>query len=162
MHFRSHTEHEKLDNVKIITSCCIGEIIPLERLSNDVFSSLILGDGFGVIPSDGEFVSPVEGAVKDVSANAHEITVKTDDNMIIMISVETEPGCPPLNLTAKVAPGDRVSRGTPLWSIDLEKYGEKGITAAIIVTNSDSLPSFNIRYGSVKQLDQPVMTISVI
>jgi phosphotransferase system IIA component len=163
MRFRNHNERDIRDNVKIITSCCIGEIIPLERLSNDVFSSLILGDGFGVIPSQNKFVSPVEGVVKDISENNHEITIKTDDKMIIMVSVESDSADKLLDISSLVSPDDRVTPGTPIWDIDIEKYKKQGnnVTAAVILTNSESLPSFNIRYGEVKIISQPVMTVTV-
>ena len=56
MHFRNISENDSQNgSVKTVYSCCAGEVIPLERLSNDVFSSMILGDGFGVVPSTGRF-----------------------------------------------------------------------------------------------------------
>lgn len=163
MHFRNHTGHDIMNNVKIITSCCIGEIIPLEKLSNDVFSSMILGDGFGVVPAENDFFSPVSGIIKDVSANNHEITIKSDDDLIIIVSVEPEHAGADFDICSKVQPGDHVMQGDSLWTIDINFYKESDniITAAVIVTNSDSLPSFNIRYGRVKTVNQPVMTITV-
>lgn len=158
-HGGQHSVHDKkTENLRFITSCCLGNVITLEKLSNDAFSSLILGDGFGVIPSANEFVAPVSGEVKDVSANSHEITVKTPDNMLIMVSVEPqEPACE-LDISALVASGDTITQGQPLWNV-VQPAAE--LMAAVIVTNSDSLPSFNIRYGKVTSFNQPVMTITV-
>lgn len=154
----AHDKNKKSENLRVITSCCLGDVIALEKLSNDAFSSLILGDGFGVIPSANEFVAPVSGEVKDVSANGHEITVKTPDNMLIMVSVEPQDPARALEITALVAAGDTIAQGQPLWNV-AQPAAE--LMAAVIVTNSDLLPSFNIRYGKVASLTQPVMTITV-
>lgn len=163
MHFRNHAVYEQQANVKIITSCCIGEVIPLEKLSNDAFSSLILGDGFGVIPSENQFFSPVSGTVKDVSKNSCEVTIKTDDGLILIVSVGLNFSNEQLETQCLVSPKDDISQGQLIWTIDIEESQRQGnaVSAAVVLTNSDVLPSFNIRYGNIKSLNQPVMTITI-
>ena len=158
MHFRNLTDNDALGgNVKTVFSCCAGEVIPLERLSNDVFSSMILGDGFGVIPSSGKFTSPAAGTVKDVSESGCDVTIKTDDDIILIVSIGYDASDERLRAECNVRPGDHVTVSSVLWNITQKK--KKNITAAVIVTNSLTSPSFNIRYGVIKQADTPVMTI---
>ena len=163
--FRNNTDQKDPVNIRSISSCCLGEIIPLGRLSNDVFSSMILGEGFGVIPSDNSIVSPVSGVVKDVSANSREVTIKSDEGFVLIVSVGSDLLSVDQKLEAvcKVSPGDKVDQQTELWNIDIEGYRMRNVPviAAVIVTNSNSIPSFNIRYGKIKQRGQTVMTISV-
>ena len=159
MHFRNLSDSEaRNSNVKTVFSCCPGEVIPLERLSNDVFSSMILGDGFGVIPTSGRFTAPAAGTVKDVSESGCDVTLKTDDDIILIVSIGCDPSAERLKAECEVKPGDRVTTSTVLW--ELERSG-KGVTAAVIVTNSLTSPSFNIRYGKIKQAETPVMTILI-
>lgn len=165
MRFRNNSDQKDASNIKSISSCCLGEVIPLERLSNDVFSSMILGDGFGVIPSDNSIMSPVCGVVKDVSKNSREVTIKTNDGFVLIVSVGSDLASvdQKLEVVCKVCPGDKVELTTEIWNIDIEGYRMRNIPviAAVIVTNSINIPSFNIRYGKIKQHGQTVMTVSI-
>ncbi|MCD7741804.1 MAG: PTS glucose transporter subunit IIA [Ruminococcus sp.] len=162
MHFRKSIESNENSNVKIITSCCVGEVVPLELLSNDAFSSLILGDGFGVFPSENRFVSPISGVVKDVSDSGLEVTIKSDDGLILIVSVGLSNPIDKLEAECKVQKNERVEVGGLIWEIDIDSYtsDENEVTAAVIVTNSSVMSSFNIRYGKIKQIGDSVMTIS--
>lgn len=158
MHFRNISENDSQNgSVKTVYSCCAGEVIPLERLSNDVFSSMILGDGFGVVPSTGRFTSPAAGTVKDVSESGCDVTIKTDDDMILIVSVGYE-SAKRLKTECRVSPGEKVKASSVLWDIPSGGRDEK-LIAAVIVTNSLTSPSFNIRYGKIKQAETPVMTL---
>lgn len=160
---RKHSFNEQAfsERVRNVASCCLGEVIPLERLSNDVFSSMILGDGFGVVPSEGNFVSPSAGVVKDVSASGCDVTIKTDDGLLLIVSVGYSSAKNTLKTECGVCPGDKVTHSTSLWTLDIAECERNGdhITAAVIVTNSVAGPSFNIKYGKLKNIDQTVMTI---
>lgn len=163
MRVHSKSDQTTAENVRNVSSCCLGEVVPLERLSNDVFSSMILGDGFGVIPTVNRFVSPSEGVVKDVSESGCDVTIKTDDGLLIIVSVGRESSRDPFRTECRVCPGDRVNHSSVLWDIEIMHYKEQGnsIIAAVIVTNSVTSPSFNIRYGKLKNIDQVVMTIKL-
>ena len=161
MHFRNLTDNgTQGSNVKTVFSCCAGEVIPLERLSNDVFSSMILGDGFGVIPSSGKFTAPATGTVKDVSESGCDVTIKTADDIILIVSVGYDACDERLKAECKVRPGDHVTTSSVLWNMEPgKKRSAKSITAAVIVTNSLTSPSFNISYGKISKAETPVMTI---
>ena len=45
-----------------IFSPMTGEAVGLEQVPDPVFAQKIVGDGMAVIPSEGNIVSPVEGA----------------------------------------------------------------------------------------------------
>ncbi len=165
MRFRNYAEQKDNPNIKSIASCCLGEVIPLDRLSNDAFSSMILGEGFGVIPTDNGIFSPVNGVVKDVSENSREVTIKSDDGFVLIVSVGADLVSMGQKLKAEceVSPGEKVTLDTELWNIDIKDYRRQNvpIVAAVIVTNTGSIPSFNIRFGDIKQRTQSVMTITL-
>ena len=162
---RTYSKSEKTssENVRTVSSCCTGEVIPLERLSNDVFSSMILGDGFGVIPSGGRLVSPSAGVVKDVSSSGCDVTIRTDDGLLLIVSVGRQYSGERLMTECRVCPGDRVEHSSVLWELDAEHYIKQGnpVIAAVIVTNGNGTQAFNIKYGKLKNIDQAVMTIRI-
>ncbi len=157
------SERASSENVRTVSSCCTGEVIPLERLSNDVFSSMILGDGFGVIPSGGHFVSPSAGVVKDVSASGCDVTIKTDDGLLLIVSIGRQKAGEWLMTECRVCPGDRVEHSSVLWELEPEHYIKRGnpVIAVVIVTNSTGSQAFNIKYGKLRNIDQPVMKIKI-
>lgn len=161
--FRKSADNESSPE-KYFTSCAAGEIITVEKINDSVFSSGILGDGFGLIPDDNVLCSPVNGVVKDVTNNGLAINIKTDDGLLVLIHVG-------MNLSRRgdtgasvlVNVGDKVSSGDPIYSLSLADLVNDGYdtTIAIIVTNSDMLRSFRVRSGKVDKANVPVVTYTV-
>jgi phosphotransferase system IIA component len=91
------------------------------------------------------------------------VTIKTDDGLILIVSVGLNFSNEQLETQCLVSPKDDISQGQLIWTIDIEESQRQGnaVSAAVVLTNSDVLPSFNIRYGNIKSLNQPVMTITI-
>lgn len=158
MHFRGHElKDSDNNNVKLIYPCCAGTVVPLEKLSNDAFSSLVLGDGFGLFPDTGELTAPADVSVKDVSNDKKNLTLKTEDGLIMIISVDA--GNKNIGFSAEclVKPGQKVKLGEPIFKLD--SPDPQSAAVALVITNSETLPSFNIIYGEVSEASQPVMII---
>ena len=77
--------------------------------------------------------------------------------MILIVSVGYE-SAKRLKTECRVSPGEKVKASSVLWDIPSGGRDEK-LIAAVIVTNSLTSPSFNIRYGKIKQAETPVMTL---
>lgn len=159
MHFRKSNKTED-ENVRKICSCCLGEVIPLSDFSNAAFSFKVLGDGFGVKPSDGRIVSPVNGVVKDISESRRQVTLKTDDGFIFIVCIGSKTPNMQVNDECLVSVGQRVTVGTLFWNVDLKDYKSKNVEflSAVVITNSAKFTSFNINYGKVRSLNAAVMT----
>jgi len=98
-----------------------GEIIPLAEIPDPVFSQKMMGDGFGVIPSKGLVVSPVDGEIVNVFPTKHAIGIMSKQGYEILIHV----GLETVNLkgegfTVLVQQGDQVVKGQDLLQFDLE------------------------------------------
>ena len=156
MRFRGHEIHDSDSGVKLIYSCCAGTVVPLEKLSNDTFSCLVLGDGFGILPSGSQLVSPDNAEVKDVSEDSRDITLKTDDGLILIVSLGASPDGCGFGPECTVKTGDMLKIGDVMWNIPEDMTAPP---VAVVVTNSESLPSFNIIYGYLDEISQPVMII---
>ena len=70
-----------------IVSPVDGEIIELENVLDDVFSSGVMGDGFGVIPTSKNFYSPVSGKVENAYKTGHAYTIVSDDGLDVLIHI---------------------------------------------------------------------------
>ena len=54
----------------VISSPVNGRAIPLTDIPDPVFAEKVLGDGCGIIPSDGRIYSPADGVISSVAAAA--------------------------------------------------------------------------------------------
>ena len=89
-----------------------GEIIPLDEIPDPVFSQKMMGDGFGIIPSKGLVVSPVDGEIINVFPTKHAVGIMSKQGYEILIHV----GLETVNLkgegfTLLVKQGDHVLKG---------------------------------------------------
>lgn len=119
-----------------------GRVIPQSEIPDEVFASGMLGEGIGIIPSDGYFVSPVKGKVIDVTPTFHAYSLLSDDGAEILLHI----GIDTVELKGKgfenlVKNGDKIDVGTPLAKVNLDlikKAGYSDVTALIII-NTDIL-----------------------
>jgi glucose-specific phosphotransferase system IIA component len=131
-----------------------GEIIPLNQIPDAVFSQGIMGEGFGIKPTDGEVYSPVKGSIIQLFKTKHAIGILSSDGAEVLIHV----GIDTVKLkgegfTAHVKVGDQVNVGTKLISFDLN-FIEKNATSTItpvVITNKDQVTIQNISYGKNKE-----------
>lgn len=116
-----------------------GEIKPLFEVNDATFAKEIMGRGAAILPTDGHFVSPVNGTVMMVFDTKHAIGILSDDGAEVLIHV----GLNTCELKGKyfetlVKVGDKVSVGTPILDVELQAIQAEGydIITPIIVTNT--------------------------
>ena len=63
-----------------LLSIADGSIMDITRVPDQVFSQKFLGDGFAVLPETGDFVSPCDGTITDVTKTLHAYCVLTCRN----------------------------------------------------------------------------------
>ena len=124
-----------------------GEVIPIEDVSDPVFSQKMMGDGFGVQPSNGDIYSPVNGEVVSVFPTKHAIGLKADNGIEVLVhigvdTVELEGG--PFELF--VTEGQKVTADDLLATVDLDalKAADKPDTVIIVFTNMDDVDNYNL------------------
>jgi len=124
-----------------------GQLIGIEQVPDRVFSQKILGEGFGIIPMEGDFCSPADGVISDVAETLHAYCITSDDGLEIIVHI----GIDTVELKGEgfkntVKTGAKVKKGDIIAHADLTLIQSKGYnpTTAVIITNSDHLSKFQL------------------
>jgi len=127
-----------------IGSPMTGRAIALAEVNDKVFASKVLGDGVGVVPTDGHVVSPVTGVLLAVPKSGHAFGIKTDDGVEVLVHV----GIDTVRLkgehfTVAVQKGQHVTAGDLLVKVNLDGIREAGFdtTTVVVITNTKALGS---------------------
>ncbi|MEC5273193.1 PTS beta-glucoside transporter subunit IIBCA [Caldifermentibacillus hisashii] len=117
-----------------------GELIKLENVEDETFTSGIMGKGVAIKPSEGKLYAPCDGIVSAVFKTGHAIGITTEDDIEVLIHI----GIDTVSLEGKyfhssLERGQRIKQGDLLVEFDLEKIKEAGYdtTTMIIITNSN-------------------------
>jgi len=146
---------------KKLTSVANGRIITVSKVPDQVFSQKFLGDGFAVVPTSGEFFSPADGIISDVTDTLHAYCITTDDNLEILVHIGIDTvELKGTGFTPLVKKGDRVSAGDAIAKANLEIIKEKGYntTTVVVVTNMEKLASFKILESPAAKAGSIAMT----
>lgn len=124
-----------------------GEFVAIEEVNDPVFSQKMMGDGFGVKPTDGKVYSPGHGKVVSVFPTKHAVGIELDNGIevLIHIGIDTvELKGAPFNTT--VQEGEKVTPDTLLSTVDLAglEASGKDNTIIVIFTNMESVASINL------------------
>jgi len=146
-----------------IATAVAGKVISLDDVSDKVFASRALGEGVGIIPTDGTIVAPVSGVLATVAATGHAYGIKTDDGVEVLVHV----GIDTVRLkgegfTVLVTKGERVTRGEVLGTVDLEVVKAAGYdpTTMVVVTNTKNLTAVTPRTGEDVVVGDSVIDIT--
>ncbi len=145
-----------IDEKQTLLATCGGEVIKLSDINDEVFSSGMLGDGFGIIPDGKDFYSPIDGVITNAheSGHAYMITSHTGVELLVHLGINTvelegEYFSPVVKVNMRVSKGDKLAYA------DTEKIKERGYdpVAVCIITNTEKIGQFKITYGKVNPKD---------
>ena len=124
-----------------------GEYVKIEDIPDPVFAQKMMGEGFGINPTEGEVVSPIEGKVDNVFPTKHAIGLKADNGLELLVHI----GLDTVQLDGEgfevlVNSGDTVQVGDPLVKFNLEYISNnaKSVISPVIITNTDQTSAINI------------------
>lgn len=117
-----------------------GQIYPLEKVPDPVFSKKMVGDGISIDPTSSTLVSPCRGTVSYIHPSKHALTLTTVDGIEIMIhigldtvSLKGEGFFPRVNVTDVVKTGDLLID----FDTDLIAQNSKSLLTQIVITNGE-------------------------
>ncbi|GMQ73364.1 beta-glucoside-specific PTS transporter subunit IIABC [Tetragenococcus halophilus] len=146
----------------ILESPVKGEVLPLTRVNDDVFSSGLVGDGLAIEPTEGQLTAPIAGEVTMVFETNHALGIKTDNGAELLLHI----GVDTVKMDGKgfhsyVQQGDRVEQGQQLITFDIDQIKRSGFEATVIcvITNNNFEVIPSIDQGNVSFEDQ-LFTVS--
>ena len=143
------------DKGNVIYAPCKGRVVPLAEVPDPVFADKVLGDGFAVIPADGE--------VAMVFDTLHAVTLTSTQGAEILIHIGldtvTLKGEP---FKAHVAAGDKVKKGDLLIEADLDKIEKAGLNTIIpvLICNTDDYGKISLQKEGDVSADEAVLKLS--
>lgn len=121
-----------------------GNVIPIGKVEDEVFSSKALGDGIAIEPVENTVYAPCDGVISVISEetmHAVGMTLANGAEILIHEGIDT------VNLKGEgfslfVNVGDKVKAGEKLLSFDDQLLREKGFknTSILVLTNSGEFP----------------------
>lgn len=134
----------------VLNAIADGTILPLEQVTDAVFSTKMMGDGYAINPTDGQVYAPVAGTISSIFPTKHALGITTDDGIELLLHLGLDTvelaGAP---FTIHVEEGETVTVDQLLVDIDLPALtaANKASTCMVIITNMDQ----------VKKLSTPVV-----
>ncbi|WP_257350190.1 beta-glucoside-specific PTS transporter subunit IIABC [Pseudalkalibacillus decolorationis] len=122
-----------------LTTPLLGEMIPLENVDDQVFSSGAMGKGVGIEPAEGVVVAPFDGKVATLFPTKHAVGLVSDDGVEVLIHI----GIDTVQLDGKyfdahVEQDTVVKKGDKLITFDIQGIKDAGykVTTPVIITNT--------------------------
>lgn len=105
-----------------------------------------MGEGFAVVPENGEIASPIAGTIVSIFPTKHAIGIKTDDDIEVLLHM----GIDTVDLGGdafeiKVREGEKVKAGKIVASADLATIQKAGkmTTMIVVFTNGDKIDNYH-------------------
>jgi PTS system beta-glucosides-specific IIC component len=147
----------------VVAAPVAGHVVSLDDVEDKVFRSRALGEGVGIIPTDGHVVSPVAGTLMMVAKTGHAFGIKSDDGVEVLVHV----GIDTVRMKGEgfkvlVSKGQRVEVGDLLAEVDLDAVRAAGFdpTTIVAVTNTKALAGVTPTVGQDVRLGDAVIGIA--
>ncbi|MEC5316760.1 beta-glucoside-specific PTS transporter subunit IIABC [Enterococcus casseliflavus] len=141
-----------------------GQVVALSEVNDEVFSSGMIGEGFGIIPTSGELIAPEDGEITMLFETNHAIGLKTRNGAELLFHI----GLDTVQLEGKhftpyVKAGYQVKQGQPLIQFDLDAIKAAGLDPIVIcvVTNQENFTVKPIE-STDERNEQGVLSIAPI
>lgn len=137
-----------------LTSPVKGEVIDITKVPDQVFAEKLVGDGIGIVPTDGNILAPCDGTITKVFKTNHAFTMITKEGIEVLVHL----GIDTVDLKGKgferiINEESEVKRGDLLIKMDIPTILKEGKSPIVIViiTNMDKIE--NIKKIKEKNCD---------
>ena len=143
--------------VREVYSPVDGQIVAIESVDDEVFSTKMVGDGVAIIPVTGNFTSPIDGVVSKIFSTNHAYSIRSDKDLEVMVHIGLETVALGGKGFVRVAnEGDSVKAGDTIIEADLPYIQEyaKDIITPIILTDQSDIKEITKKIAIVKSQDK--------
>lgn len=131
---QAQTQTKESITANTITAVCRGTYLPLNQVNDQIFSSLMLGDGYAIKPEEDTLYAPCDGVLSEDITFAHAVGIKgpLDTEILLHAGINT------VRLEGKFfkllkQPGEAVKRGEAVLQFEREAIKQAGYDPTIIV-----------------------------
>ncbi|GMO55736.1 MAG: hypothetical protein Ta2G_15150 [Termitinemataceae bacterium] len=140
-----------------------GEVLRIEDVNDEAFSSGALGKGIAIRPSEGKLYAPCNATVDFVFETKHAFNLIAANGAEILIHIGLDTvklGGEPFE--PKVNTGDEVKKGDLLCIIDLEKIKSYGLDTAtpILIANPENFTNLTFSENKTVQVGDEIIKFS--
>lgn len=128
-------------NQEVFQNGIKGTLLDLADVPDMMFAQKMLGDGYAVLPSDGNIYAPVSGTIAVAFPTGHAFGLETKQGMEILVHI----GIDTVDLQGEgfesfVEQGDKVKQGDLLCKVNLQHLIDSGksIVTPVIFTSGQS------------------------
>lgn len=141
------------NEVKIVAPAD-GVVEDISKVSDPIFSKKTMGNGFGLVPTDGQIVAPVSGKVMMIAETKHAIGFSTPEGLEVLVHMGVDTvkleGKP---FTIAIKQNQEVKAGEPIATMNLKQVQDAGLdtTIMVVITNTaDKLEGLDLVEGQAK------------
>lgn len=159
----SHISAEK-NNIEGIMNPIKGNVIPLEEVEDEVFSSGALGKGLAILPVEGKVLAPFDGTVVSVFPTLHAICLESNNGVELLIHVGIDTvslkGAP---FKSYIEKGQKVTSGQLMIEFDIGAISAAGLSlhTPVIITNLEETSELEYTQDQHKVIDATKKIMSV-
>ncbi|HDE1484450.1 TPA: PTS glucose transporter subunit IIA [Klebsiella quasipneumoniae] len=159
----SHISAEK-NNIEGIMNPIKGNVIPLEEVEDEVFSSGALGKGLAIVPVEGKVLAPFDGTVVSVFPTLHAICLESNNGVELLIHVGIDTvslkGAP---FKSYIEKGQKVTSGQLMIEFDIGAISAAGLSlhTPVIITNLEETSELEYTQDQHKVIDTTKKIMSV-
>ncbi|HIH9489241.1 TPA: beta-glucoside-specific PTS transporter subunit IIABC [Klebsiella quasipneumoniae subsp. similipneumoniae] len=159
----SHISAEK-NNIEGIMNPIKGNVIPLEEVEDEVFSSGALGKGLVIVPVEGKVLAPFDGTVVSVFPTLHAICLESNNGVELLIHVGIDTvslkGAP---FKSYIEKGQKVTSGQLMIEFDIGAISAAGLSlhTPVIITNLEETSELEYTQDQHKVIDATKKIMSV-
>lgn len=140
-----------------------GKLIPITEVSDDVFAEKMMGDGYAVLPENGEIFAPIAGTITTIFPTKHAVGIKTDSGIEVLLHMGINTvdlkGAP---FTLYVTEGQRIARGQLIALVDLAaiEAAGKNTDMVVVFTNSDQVQHLDVESAKEVKANDKIGLVS--
>lgn len=125
-----------------------GKMCGIAEVADQAFASKALGDGIGIVPSEGHIVSPCDGTIEAAYETGHAFGIKTAGGTEVLLHIGMDTvRMDGRGFTAHVKQGDHVKAGDPLVDVDLDAVRTAGFDTTVVLVVCDAGETGTVSYG---------------
>lgn len=125
-----------------------GELKDISEVSDPVFAQKMMGDGFAVVPENGDIFAPIDGEIVSVFPAKHAFGITTPQGLEVLVHMGIDTvsldGVP---FTTKSVQGDKVGADSQLSQVDLaviEEHGKDNVMIVVFTNGDEKVESFEL------------------